>query len=127
MKTSGLAVALGLLLLGGVSLAQDTTSSGKSKSQVRSITGCLAQGSSSDKFVLNGNDGSTWDVKSDSVSLADHVGHTVTAKGTVSNVTMHNMKEETKDAASSAGMKKTNDEHGDLQVSSVKMVSKSCK
>jgi hypothetical protein len=127
MKTSGIALALGLLLLGGVSLAQDTTSSGKSKSQVRSITGCLAQGSSSDKFVLNGNDGSTWDVKSDSVSLADHVGHTITAKGTVSNVTMHNMKEEAKDAASSAGMKKTNDEHGDLQVASVKMVSKSCK
>jgi hypothetical protein len=127
MKTSGIALALGLLLLGGVTLAQDTTSSGKSKSQVRSVTGCLTQGSSSDKFVLNGNDGSTWDVKSDSVSLADHVGHTITAKGTVSNVTMHNMKEEAKDAASSAGMKKTNDEHGDLQVSSVKMVSKSCK
>lgn len=127
MKTSGIALALSLLFLGGVSLAQDTTSSGKSKSQVRSITGCLAQGSGSDKFVLNGNDGSTWDVKSDSVSLADHLGHTITAKGTVSNVTMHNMKEETKDAASSAGMKKTNDEHGDLQVSSVKMVSKSCK
>jgi hypothetical protein len=127
MKIPGIALLLSLLLFGGVSLAQDTTSSGKSKSQVRAITGCLAQGSNSDKFVLNGNDGSTWDVKSDSVSLADHVGHTITAKGTVSNVTAHNMKEEAKDAASSAGMKKSNDEHGDLQISSVKMVSKSCK
>jgi hypothetical protein len=127
MKIPGIALLLSLLLFGGVSLAQDTTSSGKSKSQVRTITGCLAQGSNSDKFVLNGNDGSTWDVKSDSVSLADHVGHTITAKGTVSNVTAHNMKEEAKDAASSAGMKKSNDEHGDLQISSVKMVSKSCK
>jgi hypothetical protein len=127
MKISGIALVLGLLLLGGMALAQDTTSSGKSKSQVRSITGCLAQGTSSDKFVLNGNDGSTWDVKSDSVSLADHVGHTITAKGTVSNVNAHNMKEEAKDAAASAGMKKSNDEHGDLQVSSLKMVSKSCK
>jgi hypothetical protein len=127
MKISAIALVLGLLLLGGMTLAQDTTSSGKSKSQLRSITGCLAQGTSSDKFVLNGNDGSTWDVKSDSVSLADHVGHTITAKGTVSNVTAHNMKEEAKDAAASAGMKKSNDEHGDLQVSSLKMVSKSCK
>ncbi len=127
MKTSGIALALGLLLVTGVSLAQDTTSSGKSKSQVRTITGCLAQGSSADKYVLNGNDGSTWDVKSDAVTLGDHVGHTITAKGTVSNVTMHNMKEEAKDAASSAGMKKSNDEHGDLQIASVKMVSKSCK
>ncbi len=127
MKTSGIALALGLLLLAGVSLAQDTTSSGKSKSQVRTITGCLALGSSADKYVLNGNDGSTWDVKSDAVRLADHVGHTVTAKGTVSNVTMHNMKEEAKDAASSAGLKNSDDEHGDLQIASVKMVSKSCK
>jgi hypothetical protein len=127
MKTSGIALALGLLLVTGVSLAQDATSSGKSKSDVRAITGCLAQGSSSDKYVLNGNDGSTWDVKSDTVALADHIGHTITAKGTVSNVTMHNMKEEAKDAASSAGMKKSNNEHGDLEVASVKMVSKSCK
>jgi hypothetical protein len=127
MKTSGIALALGLLLITAVSLAQDTTSSGKSKSDVRTITGCLAQGSSSDKYVLNGNDGSTWDLKSDTVALADHMGHTITAKGTVSNVTMHNMKEEAKDAASSAGVKKSNNEHGDLEVASVKMVSKSCK
>lgn len=127
MKTSGIALALGLLLVTAVSLAQDTTSSGKSKSDVRTITGCLAQGSNSDKYVLNGNDGSTWDVKSDTVALADHIGHTITAKGTVSNVTMHNMKEEAKDAASSAGMKKSNNEHGDLEVASLKMVSKSCK
>jgi Protein of unknown function (DUF5818) len=127
MKTSGIALALGLLLLAGVSFAQDTTSSGKSKSATRIVTGCLAQGSNSEKWVLTGNDGSTWDLKSDSVPLADHVGHTITVKGTVSNVTAHNMKEESKDAAASAGMKKTNNEHGDLEVASLKMVSKSCK
>jgi len=127
MRNLAIALVLGALLVAGMSLAQDTTSSGKSKAKVRTITGCLTQGDSSGKFVLNGNDGSTWDVKSDTVSLADHVGHTVTAKGSVSNVTMHNAKEETKDAAASAGMKKTNDEHGDLEIASVKMVSKSCK
>ena len=37
----------------------------------------------------------------------------------------YNMKEEAKDATS--GMKKSNDEHGDLEVESVKMVSKTCK
>jgi hypothetical protein len=128
MKLSGIVMVLGLLLFtASAATAQDTTSSGKSKSDARTVTGCLAQGSSATKFVLNGNDGSTWDVKSDTVALADHVGHTVTASGKVSNVTMHNMKEETKDAAANAGMKKTNDEHGDLTVSSLKMVSKSCK
>lgn len=126
MRNLGILV-LGALLMTGVSLAQDTTSSGKSKSESRTVTGCLTQGSSGDKFVLNGNDGSTWDVKSDSVALADHVGHTITVKGTVSNVTMHNAKEEAKDAAASAGVKKTNNEHGDMEITSVKMVSKSCK
>lgn len=126
MRNLGILV-LGALLMTGVSLAQDTTSSGKSKSQSRTVTGCLTQGSSGDKFVLNGNDGSTWDVKSDSVALGDHVGHTIAVKGTVSNVTMHNAKEEAKDAAASAGVKKTNNEHGDMEIMSVKMVSKSCK
>ena len=78
-------------------------------------------------FVLNGKDGSTWNLKSDQVALADHVGHRVTVKGVVSNVTMHNMKEEAKDAAAGAGMKKENSEQGDMQVASLKMVSSSCK
>ena len=125
MRNFVISVALGVLLMASISLAQDTTSSGKSKSKDRTITGCLMQGDSASKFVLNGKDGSTWDVKSDSVTLADHVGHTVTATGTVSNVTMHNAKEEAKDAA--AGVKKDNNEHGDMEITSVKMVSKSCK
>jgi hypothetical protein len=129
MKTSGLAIALGVLLgtAMNVSLAQDTTSSGKSTEKVRTVTGCIAQGTNASSYILNGDDGSTWDLKSDTVGFADHVGHTVTAKGEVSNVTMHNAKEEAKDAAASVGMKKTNDEHGDLKVASLKMVSKSCK
>jgi hypothetical protein len=127
MRAIGLALACGLLLVAAGSSAQDTTSSGKSKSTDRTITGCLAKGDSAKDFVLNGKDGSTWNLKSDQVALADHVGHTVMVKGVVSNVTMHNMKEEAKDAAAGAGMKKDNAEHGDLQVASLKMVSSSCK
>ena len=54
-----------------------------------------------------------------------HSHFAATVTGAVSNVTMHNMKEEAKDAAS--GMKKSNDEYGDQEVTAVKMVSKSCK
>jgi hypothetical protein len=127
MRNLGISLAVGALLLTCGSAAQQTTTSGKSKAQDRTITGCLSQGTGPNTFVLNGNDGSTWDVQSDTVALADHVGHTVTIKGTVTNVVMHNAKEEAKDAAASAGLKKTNDEHGDLKVESVKMVNKSCK
>jgi hypothetical protein len=127
MKAIGVALACGLLFVSVGSSAQDTTSSGKSKSADRTVTGCLAKGDSAKEFVLNGKDGSTWNLNSDQVALADHVGHTVTVKGVVSNVTMHNMKEEAKDAAAGAGVKKDNSEHGDMQVASLKMVSSSCK
>jgi hypothetical protein len=126
-KAIGVALACGLLLITVGSSAQDTTSSGKSKAAIRTFTGCLAKGDSANEFVLNSKDGSTWNLNSDQVALADHVGHKVTVKGVVSNVTMHNMKEEAKDAAASAGVKKENSEHGDMQVASLKMVSTSCK
>jgi hypothetical protein len=127
MKAMGIALACSVMLVTVGSSAQDTTSSGKSKSADRTVTGCLAKGDSAKEFVLNAKNGSTWNLKSDQVALAEHVGHTVTVKGVVSNVTMHNMKEEAKDAAASAGVKKENSEHGDMEVASLKLVSSSCK
>jgi hypothetical protein len=73
MKALGVALACGLLLISVGSSAQDTTSSGKSKSADRTVTGCLAKGDSAKEFVLNGKDGSTWNLKSEQVALADHV------------------------------------------------------
>jgi len=46
--------------------------------------------------------------------------------GVVSHAKAHNMKEDTKDMAHDAGMKKENTEHGHLKVTDVKMVSDSC-
>jgi hypothetical protein len=40
---------------------------------------------------------------------------------------MHNMKEDAKDVAKDSGMKKTDEEHGHLTITKVKMVSDSCK
>jgi len=100
----------------------------KSKSDVRTITGCLSKGDGADEFVLAGTDGSTWEVRSSKsgVDFADHVGHTVRATGVVSNATMHNMKEDAKDMAKDSGLKKDNSEHGHLKVTELKMVSDSC-
>jgi len=106
-------------------LAQD--SDAKGKSDTRTITGCLAQGDSAKEFKLTAEDGNTWEVKSSNVALAEHVGHTITATGVVSNATAHNMKEDTKDMAHDTGMKKDNREHGHLKVTDVQMVSESCK
>ena len=57
-------------LLISVTLALLSTSAiAKSKSDIRDLTGCLSRGNSTDAFVLNGDDGSMWDVKSSRVNL----------------------------------------------------------
>jgi hypothetical protein len=104
-----------------------TSAIAKSKSDIRDVTGCLSKGNSADAFVLNGDDGSMWDVKSSRVNLGKHVGHTVTLTGVVSNAMMHNMKEGAKDVAQDTGAAKSNNEHGHLKVTNVKMVSVSCR
>jgi hypothetical protein len=106
-------------------IAQDTDA--KSKGEVRSITGCLAKGDSTNEYLLTANDGSTWEVHgNNSVDLASHVGHTIEAKGVVSHAKMHNMKEDAKDAAKDSGMKKNSSEHGHLKVTDVRMIGESC-
>ena len=40
----------------------------KDKADVRDITGCLAKGDSAKEFLLTGNDGSTWEVRSGKVA-----------------------------------------------------------
>jgi len=105
-------------------MAQDSETKGKS--DTRTVTGCLQKTSHQNQFLLLANDGSSWKVHSDTASLAEHVGHTITATGTVSNATAHNMKEDTKDMAHDTGMKKSNSEHGTLKVTDVQMVSDSC-
>jgi hypothetical protein len=127
MKIRQLLVCLMFVMLcTWLAAAQDSASDSKSKADTRTVTGCLAKGDSADEFLLTAQDGSTWEVKSSSVSLADHVGHTVSATGVVSNATMHNLKEDTKDVAKDAHMKKDNTEHGHMKITDVQMVSSSC-
>ena len=113
-------------LLLGVILACCVFGFAKDKADVRDVTGCLSKGDSAKEFLITGTDGSTWEVQSSKVALAEHVGHMVTATGVVSNATMHNMKEDAKDAAKDSGATKTNKEHGHMTITQVKMVSDAC-
>ncbi len=103
-------------------LAASISALASSKKDVRDVTGCLSQGDTAKEFVLKSSDGSTWEVQSDKIALAGHVGHTVTATGVVANAAMHNMKEDAKETVN-----KDTTEHGHLTVTAVKMVSDSCK
>jgi hypothetical protein len=45
------------------------------------ITGCLQQGRAADRFILHGPKGKTYALRSSSVKLIEHVGHSVTITG----------------------------------------------
>ena len=90
------------------------------------VTGCLQKGDSADEFAIAGKDGKTWELRSKTVKLDEHVGHTVTVTG----VRHHETKaEEAKEAKTEMKESKEAEakEAGDLRVTSLKMVSDSCK
>ncbi len=127
MKLKELALCIALAgLTASVGFARSNNNAQKSKSEVRTITGCLSQGDNAKEFTLTGENGSTWEIHSSRVALARHVGHTVTVTGVVAHAMVHNMKEDAKDAAADADIKKNNTEHGHLTVTRLKMVSESC-
>ena len=118
-------IAMFMLVSVGLVNAQDTTKTTHKKT--RTLTGCLQKGESADEYNLTTAKGGTWEVKSDSVKLGEHVGHTVTITGVVSNATAHGMKEDTKEEMKEHGMDKSATEHGHLTATDVSMVSDSCR
>jgi hypothetical protein len=104
--------------------AQDTTKTTHKKT--RTLTGCLQKGDDPNEYKLTTAKGATWEIKSDTVKLGDHVAHTVTITGVVSNATLHGVKEDTKEEAKEHGMDKDSTEHGHMAVTHLKMVSESC-
>jgi ABC-type sugar transport system substrate-binding protein len=108
----------------GMATAQDTTKATHKKT--RTLTGCLQKGDSANEYKLTTAKGSTWEIKSDSLNLGEHVGHKVTLTGVVSNATMHGMKEDAKAEAKEHGMDKDSTEHGHMTVTHLKMDSESC-
>jgi hypothetical protein len=108
----------------GLARAQDTTKTTHKKT--RTLTGCLQKGEDANEYNFTAKDGGIWEVKSDSVKLGEHVGHTVKIIGVVSNATAHGMKEDTKEEMKEHGMDKSATEHGHLAVTDLTMVSDSC-
>jgi RNase P/RNase MRP subunit p29 len=107
-------VVLGLTVL--VVHAQSKDSRGTTGTTI-TATGCLARSDSPD-FHLISDDGKRYELRSDSVPLADHVGHKVTVKGTV----MEESQADDKDKNEARKIKAAT-----LQVTDLQMVSSSCK
>ena len=128
MKVKIAMAFLALFMFAGtaeLATAQDTTKTTHKKT--RTLSGCLQRGDDANEYKLTTAKGATWEIKSDTLKLGDHVGHTVTITGVVSNATMHGMKEDAKAEAKEHGVDKDSTEHGHMTVTSLSMVSDTCK
>ncbi len=109
-----------------VTSAQDETKK-STHQKVRTLTGCLQKPESDpNEYQLTTKAGDTWEIKSDTVKMAPHVGHTVTITGVVSNATAQGLKEDTKAEAREHGIDKNSTEHGHMTVTALKMIRTSC-
>jgi hypothetical protein len=91
------AVAATLVVAGALSASAAVRGSASANRLVRadadSATGCLQKGDKPNTFKLVAKDGKTWNVTSTKLSLAGHVGHTVTLSGDTMKGQMSNMKD----------------------------------
>ena len=126
MNTKLAAMALGLLVAAASATTMRAQEAEKTThKKVRTLSGCLQKGDSEKEFKLTDAKGDNWEVKSDAVNLAEHVGHSVKVTGVVSNAAAHGAKEDAKEKAAEHGVGDAA-EHGHLTATSVKMVSESC-
>jgi hypothetical protein len=85
------------------------------------VTGCLQKGDEPGEVSITGEDGRSWELHSTAVKLDEHIGHKVTLTGTI---TRESKAEEKKEGQIEKAAGK--EEYGDLRVSNLKMVSKTC-
>jgi hypothetical protein len=134
MKKLLFATFASALLVSAVSLAQDaaqpttaTASAAQAKQDPKAatptkvVTGCLQKGDQPGEITLTAADGKIYDLRSETVKFDEHVGHQVTATGTVTHEAKAEEKKEgqVENAASKEA-------YSDLNVTDVKMVSETC-
>ena len=102
--------AIGVALTCGLAPRADSKNKApKTTGQTMTVTGCLAkEPKEKNEFLITGEDGKTWGLKSTNVKLGEHLNHKITVTGKV-----------TKGEHGS--------EAGDMNVSNLKMVSETCK
>jgi lipid-binding SYLF domain-containing protein len=103
---------------------QKTEAKQKPMSHAKTVTGCLRKGDHPNEFSITGEDGKSWDLRSSSVKLDQHVGHQVTVTGSAARETRGEMNKEKKEGQVEKASSK--EEYGDLRVTTLKMVSDTC-
>ncbi len=80
------------------------------------VTGCLSKGDEKGEYMITGKEGKKYGLRSTTIALSKHVGHTVTVVGTP-----HKEDEDEK-----AEKREASEAVADLRVTSLKMVSATC-
>jgi hypothetical protein len=106
-------------LMAGVFASQAAIAREPNAQQPASLTGCLGKGMAEDTFSLKTKDGKTYWLTSNTVTLSQHVGHTVTVSGAPAKAAPGK--------ASSKDTMETGMAAGPVSVSKLSMVSESCK
>jgi SH3 domain-containing YSC84-like protein 1 len=106
--------------------ADDAKSEARSEAKENvTVTGCLQRGDDAREFSIVARDGKTWELHSNSITLDNHLGHTVTVTGPRTHESKAQEKaEEKREGVVKASSK---EEYADLGVTSLKMVSEICK
>ena len=110
------ALAVGVYVSPGAS-AQEKSAAGKT-----TVTGCLQKGDEPGEYSITGEDGKTYGLRSKAVNLSQHLGHKVTFTGTLRAESAEKEKGEAEEHE-----KREAAEAGDIRVTSLKMVSDTCK
>jgi hypothetical protein len=126
MKVRIAAIALGVFVFSVAFVGAQDVEKKTTHKKVRTLSGCLQKTDDPKEYRLTTAKGGTWEIKSDAVNLAEHVGHSVTVTGAVSNAAIHGAKEDAKAEAKEHGIDKDSTEHGHMTVTGLKMVSESC-
>jgi hypothetical protein len=113
-KLSRIVYSLIAVLAIGLGLFVVQASQNPSKSKTITISGCLQKGDEANEFAITAEDGKKYELTSKQVALKDHVGHKVTVTGTLK-------KEDEDEGESKEGWA------GQVRVTSMKMISDSCK
>ncbi len=121
-----LALVVGLSSWYLVAQAQDKNEQNAAGKNI-TVTGCLAKGESPKEFHLTSDDGKRYELRSDSVSLSDHVGHKVTVKGTTGKESEAEERGENEKNEARQKNEAGENNAANLQVTDLQMVSNTCK
>jgi hypothetical protein len=89
---------------------------------LQNVTGCIRKGDEAGVVFITGEDGKTWELRSSSVKLDRHIGHKVTVTGSTTRESKAEEKIEER-VEKAAGK----EDYGDLRVTSLKLISQTCK